>query len=133
VKRVLDSWAILAWLQDEKPASDGVQNLLNLARTGDIELKMNLINIGEVYYRSIRSEDEETAKAFWRGFGRMPIGLVGVTCSLTLIAASLKGQYPIAYADAFAAATARVEKCPLVTGDPELRVLETLIELEWLE
>jgi len=123
---------MLAWLQDEKPASDNVQNLLNLAEASELELRMNLINVGEVYYRLIRSKGEEIAKAFWMDFKRMPIQMVGVTCSLTLMAASLKGMYPIAYADAFAVATAKTEECSLVTGDPELRVLDKVIELEWL-
>ena len=46
-------------------------------------------------------------------------------------AASLKGQYPIAYADAFAAALAIKYRCPLVTGDPELRRVDSL-DLEWI-
>lgn len=133
MKKVLDSWAMLAWLQDEKPASDKVQALFDRAETGDLELRMNLINFGEVYYRLIRSKGKESADAFLRMFSKMPIRLVGVTYSSTLAAASLKGIHPIAYADAFAATTAQANRCPLVTGDPELRVLERLIELEWLE
>ena len=132
MKRALDAWAMLAWLQDEKPASDRVQELLNLAEEGKAELVMNLINLGEVYYRLIRSKGEEVADAFWREFRRMPIRLVGVSRSLTLMAAGLKGRYPIAYADAFAAATAKAEGCPLLTGDPELRALRGVIEIEWL-
>ena len=46
-------------------------------------------------------------------------------------AALLKGQFPIAYADAFAAALARKHRCPLVTGDPELRSIPDL-KLDWL-
>ncbi|RKY05306.1 PIN domain nuclease [Candidatus Poribacteria bacterium] len=72
------------------------------------------------------------ADAFWREFRRMPIRLVGVSRSLTLMAAGLKGRYPIAYADAFAAATAKVEGCPLLTGDPEFEALKGVIEIEWL-
>ena len=132
MKKVLDAWAMLAWLQDEKPASDKVRTFLDLAESGEVELMINLINLGEVYYRIIRLKGEEMAKAFWRDFRGMPIQLLGVTKSLTLIAAGFKGRYPIAYADAFAAATAEVERCPLVTGDPELRVLEGVIEIEWL-
>jgi len=37
---------------------------------------------------------------------------------------SWRRRYPIAYADAFAAATAEVERCPLLTGDPEFEALE---------
>jgi predicted nucleic acid-binding protein len=46
-------------------------------------------------------------------------------------AALLKGRYPIAYADAFAAALAQKYRCPLVTGDPELRSIADL-ELDWI-
>jgi predicted nucleic acid-binding protein len=46
-------------------------------------------------------------------------------------AASLKGRFPIAYADAFAAALAQKYNCPLVTGDPELRLVDQL-ELDWI-
>jgi predicted nucleic acid-binding protein len=123
---------MLAWLQDEKPASDKVRSFLDVAESGEMKLMMNLINLGEVYYRLIRSKGEEVAKAFWRDFRGMPIQLLSVTRSLTLIAAGFKGRYPIAYADAFAAATAKVERCPLVTGDPELKALEGAIEIEWL-
>jgi hypothetical protein len=39
---------------------------------------------------------------------------------------SLKGRFPIAHADAFAAALARKYNCPLVTGGPELRLVDRL-------
>jgi predicted nucleic acid-binding protein len=43
----------------------------------------------------------------------------------------LKGRYPIAYADAFAAALAQKHRCPLVTGDPEFRTVAGL-DLDWI-
>jgi len=46
-------------------------------------------------------------------------------------AAILKSRYPIAYADAFAAALAQKWNCPLVTGDPEFRSVKFL-ELDWI-
>jgi len=39
--------------------------------------------------------------------------------------------YPVAYADAFAVATAEVTKSALLTGDPELRSI-TNIKLLWI-
>jgi hypothetical protein len=45
-------------------------------------------------------------------------------------AALLKGDYPVSYADAFAAALAKKHNCPLVTGDPELQSIKNL-ELDW--
>ena len=133
MKKILDSWAILAWLQDEKPACDQVQFSLNLAKNGEIELLMNLINVGEVYYRLIRSRDEESANFFWNRLENMPIRLIGINKSLTLIASTLKGKYRISYADAFAAATAITYEGLLITGDPEFREVSTLVEIEWLE
>ena len=133
MSKVLDSWAILAWLQDEKPASEHIQDLFDRAETGKIRLLLNLINAGEVYYRLVRVLSEGAADAFWKDLKRMPLELVSVTQTLTIQAARLKGAYPIAYADAFAAATARKENSPLVTGDPELKNLEDICEIEWLE
>ena len=46
-------------------------------------------------------------------------------------AALLKGQCPIAYADAFAAALALKYRCPLVTGDPDLQSIAGL-DLDWI-
>ena len=75
MKKVFDSWAMLAWLQDEKPACDQVQYILNLAENREIELLMNLINVGEVYYRLIRSKNEDAAEFFWNRLQNMPIKL----------------------------------------------------------
>ena len=48
-------------------------------------------------------------------------------------AAELKSRHAIAYADAFAVATAVEFDATLVTGDPEIEPLEgTQLEVEWL-
>lgn len=59
------------------------------------------------------------------------IRLRGVDRKLVQEAAMLKARYPVAYADAFAAATARALNLPVVTGDPEFRRLETEVEVLW--
>lgn len=43
----------------------------------------------------------------------------------------LKAQYPIAYADAFAATTVQLLEVPVVTGDPEFRRLEAVVDILW--
>lgn len=131
--KVLDSWAMLAWLQNETPACNDIQYLLDRSQEGKVELIMNIINVGEVYYNIIRRKDEESANFFWNRLLNMPIKPAGVDRALILIAAQLKGKYPISYADAFAIATAITHDCPLLTGDPEFRSVESLIKIEWLE
>ncbi len=39
---------------------------------------------------------------------------------LTLAVGCIKARHPLAYADAIAVATARLEQAPIITGDPEI-------------
>ena len=134
MKKVLDAWAILAWLQNEKPAANRMQAILDDAEAGAVDLAMNMINVGEVYYRLAKVRDEETAKTFLSDLRKMPIGIVATPNSLILAAAQWKARHPISYADAFAVATAVREEAPLVTGDRELEALrdQGVVEIEWL-
>lgn len=65
------------------------------------------------------------------GIDIAPIALRGVDRRLVQVAAMLKAQHPIAYADAFAAATAKALRSPVVTGDPEFRRLENDVDIIW--
>ena len=49
-KYVLDSYAVLCYLQDE-PGSDKMASFLEKAQQNEIELYMTWVNFGEVYYR----------------------------------------------------------------------------------
>ena len=51
---------------------------------------------------------------------------------LSLKAADYKAGYRIAYADAFVAAFAELTDFVLVTGDPEFKMLEERLSIEWL-
>jgi uncharacterized protein len=132
--RVLDSWAILAWLQDERPAAQKVQKLLDDAEAGALQLCMSIVNVGEVYYRLAKAHGEEEAGAFFRDVKIMPLKILSVPNGLVLEAAKLKGRYPISYADAFVAATAIREKGRVVTGDPDFKqfIGSGIVEVEWL-
>lgn len=75
MKKVLDSWAILAWLQNEKPANEYIHNLIELANNGNLNLFVNIINLGEVYYNLLRTKGENIANSFWSDFDNFPIKL----------------------------------------------------------
>ena len=49
-KYLLDSYAVLAWIQDENGAQF-IEDLLYRARENKDELVLNIINLGEIYYR----------------------------------------------------------------------------------
>jgi predicted nucleic acid-binding protein len=88
---------------------------------------VSTINLGEVYYRLYRARGVEDADAFWEDARRgiLPLSIVEPTRRRTLYAARLKACYSIAFADAFAIQLAQETQVPLVTGDPEIRALET--------
>jgi ribonuclease VapC len=129
--RVLDSWAILEWISGRQPATDLVGKLLAEAEAGQTRLLMSAINVGEVYYFLMKHHSQDLAES-WRESSRtLPVTIETPTVEDIWSAASLKGGFAIAYADAFAAALAQKYNCPLVTGDPELRQADQL-ELDWI-
>ena len=58
--------------------------------------------------------------------------IVSVERELALMAAHIKAEHPIAYADAFAAGLAQHCAAKLVTGDPEFKLLEGILDIHWL-
>jgi predicted nucleic acid-binding protein len=130
-KSLLDSFAILAWIQDEKGAQR-VEDLLYLAQDHKEELLMNIVNLGEVFYRCARVRDIPFARDILEKLRLLPIKIYPCPNDLVLEASEIKAKYPIAYADAFAAATALREGARVVTGDPDFRLLDPIIEIEWV-
>ena len=134
MRKVLDSWALLAWLQGEEPAARRVRKLLDRAEAGQMDLSMSLLNVGEVFYLLAKRQNPEIAEAFLRDLQGMPIQTRMPTQRDVLEAARLKGRLAISYAAAFAVVAARQLNAELVTGDSELRALADagLVELDWL-
>ena len=93
---------------------------------------MAVVNLGEVYYSITRSASQEIAEKTIGNFTDLPLEVVDVDWECTRQAALLKAQYPIAFADCFAAALARMHDCPVVTGDPEFHRLENELKVEWI-
>ena len=55
--KVVDAWALLAWLRNELPAASRVRDSLQQAEEGTLQLFMSWINAGEVYYMLARKHD----------------------------------------------------------------------------
>ena len=131
-KRILfDAHAILKWAQKEG-GYEKVKGLLLGCREGTVVGFMNYLNLGEVYYRSIRASGMEKAKSFLENFQRLPIQLILSDPSLIWKASEIKAAYAISYADCFAAATAIRHDASILTGDPEFKKLGDLVSIEWL-
>lgn len=92
---------------------------------------MSAINVGEVYYFLKKQHSESLAQSWREASPTMPATIEVPTGDEIWMAASLKGRFPISYADAFAAGLALKHRCPLVTGDAEFRLVDGL-ELDWV-
>ena len=110
----LDSWAVLAWLDGDEPASEVVQRSFDSGRP-----TMSWISLIEVEY-TVRLEHGSTEAAATLSQVRKLVieDLPGVTCMRSV--AALKADHAIALADCFAIATAAASGSTLITGDPEM-------------
>lgn len=134
-KFCLDAFAWLAWLQDEPGAAD-VQRCLDDAERGQADCVTSIINLGEAFYRLVRVNRREQADSLWRMAlrRRLPVSVKEATQRRVRRAAELKSSHAIAFADAFAVATALEFQATLVTGDPEIRPLvgQYDLQVQWL-
>lgn len=113
---VLDSWAILRLVDGTEPVASVVDDVI-----AHQQPVMSWINVGEVYYVTRRVAGPDAAGLIVREL-RAVLELDIPSDSLILAAAGIKADHPMAYADAFAAATAMAHDATLWTGDPELLV-----------
>jgi predicted nucleic acid-binding protein len=131
-KRILfDSHAILKWTQKEK-GYQRIKSLMIACRDHSAEGYMSQINLGEIYYKTIRAVGMEKAKHFLENFLRLPIKTVLPDSELIWKASEIKAEHSISYADCFAAATALKYEATVITGDPEFKKISSLISIEWV-
>ena len=128
---VLDSFAILALLGKET-GSEEVSHLLQQAQKEKVHLLMTWVNVGEVAYIVERRWGKRYLYQMLGTLEATKIEFVPVGRKLALQAASIRAAYPLAYADAFAAALAVQREAMLVTGDPEFEALEESVPIRWL-
>ena len=132
--KVLDSWSLIAFFQGE-PSAPEVKKILVHAETGRSHLLMTVVNWGEVYYNIMRRTSQAEAELIAREIAVMPIELVPVETDLELVrqAARYKASGKLAYADAFAAALAKLRNAELITGDPDFKAIQGEIRIGWLK
>lgn len=128
---VLDSWSVIAYLQDE-PAGTMVGDLLaDVIETGGDAL-MTVVNAGEVWYIFAREQSERAADAAIADLHQIGIQFIEADWTLTRAAGLFKARGKISHAAAFAAALASQMKCELITGDPEFKSVASDIKIRWL-
>ena len=132
MKRILfDSHALLKFSQDEEGA-DKVEQFLLYSLNRKLKAYLSEINLGEIYYISIRRLGLESAKLYLEQLLDLPIDIVSPSSEIIREAAEIKAQYAISYADCFAVATALKYSASIITGDPEFKKIDHIVTIEWL-
>jgi uncharacterized protein len=129
--RVFDSWALIAFLEDE-PAAEEIESLIAQANESDHELWVTNVNLGEVWYAVARSHSENEADQAVTEILRLGFKAADADWDLTREAAKFKATAKLSYADCFAAALAKKRNADLITGDPEFKQLSKQIKIHWL-
>ena len=91
---VLDSWAMIGWLQGEESARAKVRELLEGASRGETKVSISLINVGEVFHLIAKRHRAAPAERFLADLAMMPIQALLPDRRLILGAARLKSRYP---------------------------------------
>jgi len=110
---IVDASALIAYFKGE----DGESKFTELLNDERNVLAMHVVNLCEVYYGYLRSDGLEKAEEAWTKAN----GILAIIQSLDAQFVKRVGRWKVDHnlglADAFAAATAEENGCPLVTTD----------------
>jgi ribonuclease VapC len=128
---VLDSWAVIAYLEGE-PAAEKVADHIADAHENEIPLFMSVVNAGEVWYIIAREASVGDADRSIRELRHLGIEFVDADWPLAHEAGGFKSKHKMSFADCFAAALAKQKNALLLTGDREFRQVQKDINIDWL-
>ena len=130
--RVLDSWGVVAFFEDEQPAADKMEEIFAEAHEAGVTLLITTVNLGEVWYSLARAYSEKQADQALARLLQMGVDVVPADWDLTYQAAHLKVRGNISYADCFAVALAKSKKAEVVTGDKAFKQAEGEVKILWV-
>ncbi len=128
---VLDSWAVLAYL-DGEPAAQQVRQVLRSARPNQVVVLFSLIAYGECLYIIEREQGLQQAQRAVGIIDQLALRVMPADRPLVFEAAHVKARYRLSYADAFSVALAARSDGRVMTGDPEFKAVEPEIPVQWL-
>jgi predicted nucleic acid-binding protein len=127
---IFDSHALLKFFQKEKGYEKVVNLLEEIRKTGATKY-INAINLGEVIYMTKREFGDQKKLEVLANIERLKFTILPVPNNLIFQAAEYKAQYSISYGDCFTLASAVEHKASIVTGDPEFKKVEHLVNIAW--
>ena len=128
---LLDTSAILA-LRDNEEGAETVENFLQKAKNGKINILVSFISFMELYYIIWERESEESAKITYLELKNLPVKQIDFDEKLLLKAGEFKATYRFSMADAWIAASAFMTESTLVHKDPDFEMVKDVIKLSSL-
>lgn len=111
---VLDACALIAYLRDE----EGGDKLRRMLKEPDKRFLMHAVNVGEVYYDSLRVSGQEKAQELFDDLARLPINVIWMIDAPVLkLVGKYKTSYRMSYADTFVLALAEKEAATVISTD----------------
>lgn len=129
---VLDSWGVVAFIEDEQPAATEMEAIISQAREDGRSLLITSVNLGEVWYSLARAYSAEQADTAITRVLSAGIEIVPADWELARQAARFKTRGNIAYGDCFATALGQLRRSPVITGDLEFKQVEDQVNVRWL-
>ncbi len=128
---LFDSHALLRFFQAEA-GHEKVVRILEQIRKSGAQKYLNAINLGEIIYATKRAFGDQKKIEVLAHIERLKFAVLPVPNSLVFQAAEYKAQFSISYADCFALASAIEHKAAVVTGDPEFKKVQHLVDVVWV-
>jgi predicted nucleic acid-binding protein len=130
----LDACALIALLAGEQGA-EKVRDIIQDAIDGKVTVKINQINLLEVYYHIINTYNQNKANEMLETIKKFPIEvIVGLDENTFNEAGRIKSKYKIPLGDSIVVAESIVRKGTLVTSDhSDMEKIESAenIEINW--
>jgi predicted nucleic acid-binding protein len=128
---IFDSHALLKFFQKEKGYEKIIRLLEEIRKTG-AQKYINAINLGEIIYSTKKEFGDQKKVEVLANIERLNFTIIPVPNKLIFQAAEFKAQYSISYADCFILASALEYNAVVVTGDPEFKKVQHLLEVFWV-
>jgi predicted nucleic acid-binding protein len=125
---LLDTSAVLS-LTDQEDGSERVEELLDRATAGEVEVEVCAVSLMELYYITLQEQGEDQAIHLVGLVKSWPIQWIYPDERMLLFAGRLKAFHRLSFADAVIAGVAKLREAVLVHKDPEFEALAGEIPL----
>ena len=131
---ILDACSLIALLVGEKGA-ENIKDIIQDAIDGKITVKINQINLLEVYYFTINNYGQDEANRMLKRIKEFPIEIInGLADDVFIEAGRIKSKYKIPLGDSIVVAECLIGNGTLVTSDhadfEKIKVAEN-IKIYW--